>query len=244
MNDHDQFLDDIAVYALGTLPRAEADAVRAHMRDCEICRDEYAALTQTATIMSASASTAPSDLVKRRIMREVRGERAVRSTPLWPAYLVAAASFVIAVISTASNLSLEGRTHLASSQVAQLEHTSASLRSELATQRRMLADVVGADARRYVAGRGEVITNANRVYLALNSLPPVGRGKTYQAWTQARGAKTMTPSVLFVPDKQGRAVVQLPTKDAENIVAVAVSVEPASGSKAPTTAPVFLVATE
>ena len=244
MNNHDQFLDDVAVYALGALSTSQASIVRAHMRDCKTCRDEYAALSDATLLVAQSAATAPSDLVKRRIMREVRGDHAHRPVMVWPAYLVAAASIVIAVISTASNLSFEGRAHVATAELAQVEHNTAALRAELSAQRRMLADVVGADAHHYIAQQGEVITNSSHVYLALNNLAPVPKGKTYQAWTQKRGSKSMTPSILFTPDRQGRAVVQLPTADASAIIAVAVSVEPAGGSKAPTSAPVFLVATE
>jgi hypothetical protein len=47
------------------------------------------------------------------------------------------------------------------------------------------------------------------------------------------------PSVTFSPDRNGTAIVSLPV-DAATIGGVAVNVEPAGGSTAPTTKPIFL----
>jgi anti-sigma-K factor RskA len=49
----------------------------------------------------------------------------------------------------------------------------------------------------------------------------------------------MTPSITFVPNKTGLAVIALPDS-ATNLVAVAVSVEPDGGSAQPTTKPLFV----
>jgi anti-sigma-K factor RskA len=61
----------------------------------------------------------------------------------------------------------------------------------------------------------------------------------YQAWTLAPGAKTVSPSLTFVPDRNGFVVVSLP-QSVGDVSAVAVSVEPTGGSKAPTTKPLFV----
>jgi anti-sigma-K factor RskA len=49
----------------------------------------------------------------------------------------------------------------------------------------------------------------------------------------------MDPSVTFVPNQHGVAIVALPV-DATTTQAVAVSVEPYGGSKAPTSTPVVV----
>jgi hypothetical protein len=69
-------------------------------------------------------------------------------------------------------------------------------------------------------------------------MPP--KGKVYQAWTMAKGGKAMEPSVTFMPDRAGVAVVSLPM-DAQRITEVAVSTEPDGGSKQPTSTPSFVV---
>ena len=41
MTPHETMLENVAVYALGSLPPSEAHAVRAHLRTCAECRTEY-----------------------------------------------------------------------------------------------------------------------------------------------------------------------------------------------------------
>jgi anti-sigma-K factor RskA len=77
------------------------------------------------------------------------------------------------------------------------------------------------------------------MYLTLAKLPPLPRGKVYQAWTLPKGAKAVQPSLTFSPNADGVAVVALPV-DASKVGAVAVSVEPEGGSKTPTTTPTFV----
>jgi anti-sigma-K factor RskA len=74
----------------------------------------------------------------------------------------------------------------------------------------------------------------------MDALPPPPRGKVYQAWTLRAGATRMSPSVTFVPNRSGVAVVPVPV-DASGIAAVAVSVEPDGGSKQPTSTPTFVL---
>jgi anti-sigma-K factor RskA len=75
--------------------------------------------------------------------------------------------------------------------------------------------------------------------MALASLPPLPRGKVYQAWTLSKGAKSMTPSVTFSPSSSGITLVPIPDKSG-SLAEVAVSVEPEGGSRAPTTKPAFV----
>jgi anti-sigma-K factor RskA len=74
----------------------------------------------------------------------------------------------------------------------------------------------------------------------MDGMPMPPKGHVYQAWTQHVGAQKMAPSITFMPDRSGVALVSLPM-NASAIAAVAVSVEPEGGSKAPTTKPEFVV---
>ena len=40
MNVHEQFADDLALYALGALPAEERQAVEKHLEECSACRQE------------------------------------------------------------------------------------------------------------------------------------------------------------------------------------------------------------
>ncbi len=72
---------DAAAYALGALGPEEAEAFRAHMQECAVCRDEVEALggvVQALTIATPQYE-APRGL-RRRVMHEVRLEQAQCTT--------------------------------------------------------------------------------------------------------------------------------------------------------------------
>jgi anti-sigma-K factor RskA len=253
---HDM-LDDVALYALGTLPPADARRVRDHIATCDECRSEYAALAPAAALIGLSAETpgdlanCPSTLLKPRIMREIRKTaaktaparetRAPSRIPAWPAYLVAAACVVIAIGTSLYNVALTGQLHDAQGKLAASVTRSTQLASNLADERSTISEIMSAGSKHFTAAGGEVVVaHGDKLYVAMQDLAPPPHGKVYQAWTLAKGAKDMAPSVTFVPDRRGVAIVALPV-DARLTNTVAVSVEPDGGSKAPTSKPVLVV---
>ena len=102
-----------------------------------------------------------------------------------------------------------------------------------------LADLAAADVKRYRFGDGQVFVRGSHLYVTLPRLAEPPAGKVYQAWTLPKGSKTMAPSITFTPDERDLTVVRLP-ESALDVAAVAVSVEPAGGSKQPTTKPIAL----
>jgi anti-sigma-K factor RskA len=246
MSAHDDMLDDVAVYALGTLPEAEATRVRAHIETCAECRSEYDMLAPAALAVAHGAPDAePSELLRARIMHEVRAEAAkpagVRRPLVWPAYLVAAACFAIAVISSIVNLSLMEQLKSVQTLSAQNAHAASGLAQNLANEKTMVADLLDENAQRYAVRDGQVVRVGDRLYITLHDLTPPPRGKVYQAWTLPKGSKVMAPSVTFVPNVHGVAVIALEVNAAAT-AAVAVSVEPEGGSKAPTSQPLLVQA--
>jgi anti-sigma-K factor RskA len=254
MNAHEELLDSVAVYALGALSKSQAAAVRAHLRTCTECRAEYDALRPAvdALALSAEACTdgrtgpAPSALLKARVLRTVRQESrsdsATRSPGRlsWPALTVAAAAIVLAVWTAALNLILRSDLTQTHDQLAQLKVQITGTNRRLAAQKIMIADVMNADAKRFPVSGGEVIRRNDHLYIAMDGMRPPPKGHVYQAWTQSNGSRKMSASITFMPDRAGVALVSLPV-NAATVAAVAVSVEPEGGSKAPTTKPEFVV---
>ncbi len=236
---HADMLDDVAVYALGTLPHTEAERVRAHIENCAECRAEYEALAPAVSAVAQSAEASAdgangaihaSPLLKARIMREVRTSD--RAPKLWPSYAFAAACLAIALGLAGQNLSLTRTLHTA--EISQSHVTSTRPIDE-----QTLADLVDQRAKRYRVPGGEIVRSNNRLYIAMDDMPQPPRGKVYQAWTERKGSKTMNPGATFVPDRHGVAILPV-SSEARALHAVAVSVEPPGGSKAPTTSPVVL----
>ena len=259
MNQHDAMLDDVAVYALGALPPTQAQAVRAHLQTCAECAAEYrrlkpavdaVAYSAEACTDAANGAVVASPMLKSRIMNEVRrsapprlsnvGEmRAVRPI-VWPAYAVAAACLAVALVTTAFNISLNEELHQSQLQVAQLGTHAKSLTRQVAAQRTELADLTSSDSQHYAVEGGEVVRRGNRLYIAMDTMHMPPHGKVYQAWIMPRGATRMTPSVTFMPDRGGIAVIHIPAQ-ASHVTEIAVSMEPEGGSQQPTSKPTFLV---
>ena len=251
MTGHDDaFSESVAALALGVLPEAEAREVAGHVRGCAACRSEYAELRSAADLVGFAAEFRPGELdevsatrLKSRVMRAVRADAAAVSPAPgavraprtasggWPLY-AAAAALVLAVLAAGSAVSVRNENAADRERIAVLERQSA-------LQSSVLAQIVAPGAKHFPVASGEVIETNGRILLAFSHLAPAPAGKVYQAWTLARGATAVAPSITFAPDAAGNAVVELP-QGAANLAAVAVSVEPPGGSKTPTSKPTFV----
>jgi anti-sigma-K factor RskA len=245
--------EDIAVYALGASPRTDlADCIKTHLETCAECRAEYDALRPAVTALATSIPAAqPSELLKARIMREVRASVAApagaatlvetaRRPIVWPAYLAAAACLVIALISVLNVFSVNERLKSAQVQLAVAQSGAQQAATQNGAQVTMLADMMSADAKRYPVQHGSIVARGTHLYIAMHDMPMPPKDHVYQAWTLAKGAKTVQPSTTFVPDARGIAMVALP-QNARDTALVAVSVEPTGGSQQPTTKPIAAV---
>jgi anti-sigma-K factor RskA len=228
MMSHDEMLDNVALYALGALSPSEAADVAVHLQTCQECRAEYELLRPAVTAVGYSAEAdalteRPSVLLKARLMKQVRSARPAQPRiSRWPAF-AATACIAIAVGVGLFSASMRERLGRDESQIAQ--------------QSAMIADFTAPDAKRYPFGNGSVMVHGRNLYVAMHALAAPPKGMVYQAWTLPKGSKKMAPSVTFKPGASGETLVRLP-EVANAIAAVAVSVEPAGGSKQPTTKPI------
>lgn len=156
----------------------------------------------------------------------------------WPAYLVAAACFGIALISSIANISLLGQLKQEQRERSNLSERSTALARTLADERTALFDMLDSHAHHYAIAHGEVITRDSRIYLALRDLSEPPHGKIYQAWTEAKGATHVVASPTFLPDARGVALIVL-SADARSTASVTVTLEPEGGSKEPTSKPLL-----
>jgi hypothetical protein len=251
--DREELLDLVAAYALGVLPGTEQGLVAALILTDPVARKEYDELRVTANFIGLSAEepvdSARSARMKERLMATVRSDvsprrtaaspSTVRTSAVWGTTLAAAAAVVFALVSVIQNFGLRSDLHDAQVRVATLQMGNETERRRVALDRRMLTDLTATDAKRYTVAYGTVVTRGANVYMALASLPPLPKGKVYQAWTLARGTKAVAPSVTFSPSQSGLTLVPIPDKSG-SLAAIALSVEPEGGSRQPTTKPAFV----
>jgi hypothetical protein len=246
----DEFTDLVAVLALGALPEAEARRTAAHLATCDRCRALYAELRPAANFVGyseeadAKLDEVTSARMKGRLMRAVRGEESAAPVRRRPSFgwLAAVAAAILAAVIGADDIAVRDGARRASvaerNALSAQQAQVAALQSESRVTQARLVSILGPGGKHFAVPQGEVVTNDRHVLIALQ-LAALPQGKVYQAWTLAKGAKAVTPSVTFSPAASGVAIVELPV-DATGLVAVAVSVEPAGGSRAPTSTPKFI----
>ena len=261
-HDDDHF-DTVALLALGVLPPSQAEELAKHVATCADCRPMYASLRNAADLVGYQEEALGEKFdevsrfrLKTRVMKSIRaaetvdpivtphnGRASAPTTPQprrrWLAWGLAAAAIFIAAIDTISNTSLRADNDRLSTLANQQSSAAIANATQARELDRRLAQIVAPGSKHFALAQGEIVAADGRMIIALRNLPALPAGKTYQAWTRKRGAKIMTPGALFNPDASGIAFVDVPLS-ASDVSAVAVSVEPASGSKAPTSKPTFI----
>lgn len=213
--NHDELLDLVAVYALGAVSTEEARVVSAHIAVCDECRAEYERLKLPADAVALSVDDRlderESPRLKARLMQAIDAATPAPRRAFNPYAVVTGLALAAAIVLALFSFSTERR----------------------------LNELQLAGAHEYHVADGDIFKTPQRVYLVMRALPALPANRVYQAWTLAPGAKSVAPSITFVPDAQGFVVVSLP-ESATSVSAIAISVEPAGGSRAPTTKPLFI----
>jgi len=228
------------LYSLGLLEPEEKAEIDAHLgRGCSTCEAGLTdALAVNALFLSHSPAVAPPARLKRRVMASVGVER---SSWTWLAALAAACMLVVALW-----FSVQERTR--SNELAQARSTLA----QVATDRDRLVQAFSflnqPETQQVNFGRGQPAPPRGNVFvngrlgvlLVASNLPALAAGKTYQMWVIPKGGAPR-PAGLFQSTVQGTAVhILAGPVDPATLGAVAVSVEPDTGSSGPTTTPIIM----
>lgn len=251
MSVHEQFAEDLALYALGALPETEGSALEAHLRECEDCRRELELLRGDMAALSYSlARSAPPQRSRQRLMEAVRREpRNVKTAtrrvwPVWVPWVAAATMAGLAVLLMHQNTGLQQQNSGLQQQLSQLDDRNQKQQAQLERAHRIVATLTAKDALRvtlvetksqpqpqgkaiYVRDRGSLI------FLASN-FRPAPSGKSYELWLIPTEGNPI-PAGVFRPDSRGSAtVVNPPLPAGVEAKAFAITIEPEGGSQKPT----------
>jgi anti-sigma-K factor RskA len=243
MSVHEQFADDLALYALGALVGDEQKSLENHLQECASCRRELEKFRgDTALLAQTTVGPKPPICSRQRLVTAIAQEprrAARRSKPWWalvPSF-VAAALAAVAVFFGMQNSRLER-------DVSSLQARTAQQRDELQRAHDIMATLTATDAMTvtlvasktppqpqgkvmYVKDRGSLI------FLASNMPMPPSQ-KAYELWLIPMKGAPM-PAGMFKPNPQGSAMVINPQLPAGmEAKAFAVTVEPETGSSTPT----------
>jgi anti-sigma-K factor RskA len=242
---HEDYKEMIPARALSALDAAEERALNEHLENCDECRKELDEWHATAATLAVVADPAePSPKVRERILSEVRKELATpevipfRSTSrnVWRSFgSLGAMAAVVLITALIVGLVVLWRENNA----IKYERDQAQAFVQLATTPgAKVSELKGVDL-----GSGATATlaydKAGHAMLMADKLPSVPRGKAYQLWFIV-GKNPPMPGKTFQPDSAGKGVLtdQMP-KEALDTAIFAITLEPESGSNAPTS-PIYL----
>ena len=242
MSVHEQFAEDLALYALGSLDGDERATLEKHLDTCSSCRQELESLRGDLSLFALSTSGPhPPQRARQRLMsaigRETRLPVAVperRRASWWaPLGWAAAAAMALLPFTLWRDLGVLRRDF--ASITAQATHD----RGELERVSAILDGLNAPDAQRITLAaaktppqpQGKAIyqrKNSNLIFLASN-LPPLPADKIYELWLiPTQGAPIAAG--LFKPDAKGdAAVVNPPLPAGVEAKTFAVTLEPVEG---------------
>jgi len=254
----------LALYALGSLPAAEASALEQHFESCAACRRELAELRGDASLLALSAAgPAPPARSRERLLaaikKEPRRQRMVlyHARPWWAIAPVVAslvlAAFAFLMWRENSNLKQEN----ADAQQKNQTLTATLARQERDTEkaREMLYMMTSPEVQKVSlssaksapqpVGKAMYLRSKGHLLFMASNLAPLPEQKIYELWLIPMSGAAPMPAGTFMPDEKGGAMVMNPPMTAgTEAKAFAVTVENAPGSEKPTMPMVLMGAGE
>ena len=243
MNVHEQFAEDLALYALGSLSGDELAALEKHLEGCAFCRRELEQLRGDMSLLSLTTTgPKPPARSRERLLAAIASEpkrpvtvgKPARAWWGWLGWAAAAAMglLCIGLLRESNSLgrniaSLQAQLNGQAAELQQTKEVMATLLDPEAQKVELVA--VGAKPQ----PRGKAIyqrRNRNLIFLA-SSLPPLPPEKIYELWLFPASGGAPIPAGLFRPDARGNAtVVNPPLPEGVEAKTFAVTLEPESGS--------------
>lgn len=248
-------------YAVDALDTSERSSFEQHLSVCESCRAEVSELSDAAHAMTALSEATPPASLRASVLSgiaQVRplpplvvtdiapGEPVLSGPPAPGAVEAAATTEGARVIPLFRRTSTWLATAAAAAAIAVGGVAWSPWSADQPTLTAIQQVERAADAATVTSHKGD--TTATLAYsramgrsaITVTGLPPAPDGKTYQLWYV--GSDEVARSAGFLTtDKEGRAETVL-QGDIDGAAAVGVTVEPAGGSAAPTTAPIMVMA--
>lgn len=229
-------------YVCDALGEAEREAFEAHMAECADCAAEVAELREVAAVLAVAVAERPTASLKQAVDARIRVTRQVPPIVVEPAEIPAqrpAARRFRAGWAVAAALALVAA-GLGWRAVDQ-QHRIDALNTQTTRISQLLAAPDAYATRVAVAGGGSALLvdsrSRNEAALSFTGLSRPPAGKTYQLW-------------LMAPDGAARSVGLMQAEPAAPVLVaglsgesqVGMTIEPAGGSRAPTSTPVMVAA--
>jgi anti-sigma-K factor RskA len=253
MSGHEQFTEDLALYALNTLEGEDRANLEKHLATCSACRLELEQLRGDGALLALSVmGPKPPQRSRQRLLDAVAKESAPTLSQKtrkhgppsarrsWWGFLGWAATAAVIVFAASlwkENSALKQSVASASAQASQSTR-------ELDDLRRIAAPLIAPEAQRVTLvamktppqaqGKAFYMRNRSSLVFVANNMPALPSQKAYELWLiPMQGAPI--PAGMFKPDAHGSAtVVNPPLPAGMEAKAFAITVENEAGATTPT----------
>ena len=254
MSGHEQFAEDLALYALNALEGEDRANLEKHLATCSACRLELEQLRGDGALLALSVTgPKPPVRARQRLLDAVAKEAAASPTSRaqnaremghprsswwgWLGWAATAAVIVFAASLWKENAALKQSLASASAQANQST-------LELDDLRRIAAPLMAPEAQRITLvamktppqpqGKAFYLRNRSSLVFVANNMPALPSQKAYELWLiPMQGAPI--PAGMFKPDAHGSAtVVNPPLPAGMEAKAFAITVENEAGATTPT----------
>src|SRR5262245_9244054 len=243
MSAHEQFAEDLALYALGVLKGNDLVDLEKHLADCPACRNELAQLRGDMALMSLSAGgPVPPKRSEQRLMddihREPRVTKARQSGRSWWGAL----GWLTAVVMAAAAFWFWRQSDSTAFQLAKLNNQLKAQSAELKTMREIVATLTAPDAQivnvvdpkapPQPLGKAIYVRERSSLLLIASNMPALPPQKAYELWLIPANGSAPIPAGVFKPDARGNAmVVNPPLPPGVEAKAFAITIESEQGSQ-------------
>jgi len=252
MSEHEQYAEDLALYALHALTGADREKLEQHLANCASCRLELEQLRgDTALLALSAAGPRPPQRARKRLLEAIAREPRIVATPsgarrTWWGWLGWAATAAVLVFA----LSLWRENFALKETLASASSTAAENARQLEELRKIAAPIIEPEAQRVTLvaaktppqpqGKAFYLRKRNSLVFLANNMPALPPQKAYELWLIPTSGAPI-PAGVFKPDAHGSAtVVNPPLTAGAEAKAFAITVEDEAGSPAPTT-PVLMM---
>lgn len=261
MSAHEQYGEDLALYALNALEGEERANLEKHLAGCAACRGELEQLRGDGALLALSTmGPRPPARALQRLMDAVakeaaastsRAKDALETPPArrswwgWLGWAATAAVIVLAASLWKENLSLK-------QSLASLGTLAVENARELEDLRRVVAPIIAPEAQQITLvsvktppqpqGKAFYLRNRSSLVFVASNMPALPPQKAYELWLiPTQGAPI--PAGVFKPDAHGSATVVNPPLPTEvQAKAFAITVENEAGASSPTM-PILMMGT-
>lgn len=229
--------DQYGLFVLGIADAEAAEEIRVLLAQAD--PKTVTGVTEARALMATMALTAPDvpppARLRAKILAMVRPPEAQRSW--WPGWLVATAMALALVYVGTRVTSQRERIDALQTQLSERD-------SQIQNAKQILDFLDAPDMKHVDFGKGAngrvLVSPGQGVLLVVSDLPPAPAGRIYQMWLVPKAGAPRSAG-LFQTLTGGKGIRFQPGSfDLSQTAAVAVSLEPASGSPAPTTTPLIV----